>query len=137
MKIGNKIIGKGNPVFIIAEVGVDHKGDFEKAQKLIEEAKKFEEDDIKRRASMDARNHLENSLYILSNRLKDDIVRAKVDPAQLKEMDMEYQTATDILRQDLQTIGTYITHREKIENMIKEDEKFKAMIDDLIVKTKK
>lgn len=47
IKIGNRLIGKGQPVFIIAEVGVDHKGDIPKAKKLIDEAKKSGADAIK------------------------------------------------------------------------------------------
>jgi len=35
-KISNKWIGKGKPVFIIAEVGSNHDGKFEQAQKLID-----------------------------------------------------------------------------------------------------
>ena len=38
MKIGNKTIGKGEPVFIIAEAGVNHNGNLDIAKKLIDKA---------------------------------------------------------------------------------------------------
>ena len=38
-KIGNKFLGKGKKVFIIAEIGVNHEGDFNKCIKLFKEAK--------------------------------------------------------------------------------------------------
>lgn len=47
MKIGNKIIDKDNPVFIIAELSANHNGDFENAVKLIKEASKAGVDAIK------------------------------------------------------------------------------------------
>jgi len=36
VKIGNKLIGQGNPVFIIAEIGVNHNGDIKLARKMID-----------------------------------------------------------------------------------------------------
>src|SRR3989344_7468848 len=38
MHIGTKTIGKGSPVFIIAEAGVNHNGDMALARKLIDAA---------------------------------------------------------------------------------------------------
>ena len=35
VKIGNKIIGEGEPVFIVAEIGINHNGDINLAKKLI------------------------------------------------------------------------------------------------------
>jgi|TARA_B110000438_G_C15774612_1_gene633484 sialic acid synthase SpsE len=40
IKIENTSVGEGEPVYIIAEVGINHDGDMKKAVKLIEEAKK-------------------------------------------------------------------------------------------------
>lgn len=37
-KIGNKIIGEGYPVFIVAELSANHKGDLERAKKMVREA---------------------------------------------------------------------------------------------------
>ncbi len=40
IKIENTLVGEGEPVYIIAEVGINHDGDMKKAVKLIEQAKK-------------------------------------------------------------------------------------------------
>jgi N-acetylneuraminate synthase/N,N'-diacetyllegionaminate synthase len=47
IKIGNKWIGKGYPVFIIAEAGVNHNGDLSLAKKLIDLAKGSGADAVK------------------------------------------------------------------------------------------
>ena len=47
IKIGNKTIGENHPVFIIAEAGVNHNGDFELAKKLIDAAKESGADAVK------------------------------------------------------------------------------------------
>jgi len=39
VRIGNTIIGDGHPVFVIAEIGINHNGDIEIANKLIDNAK--------------------------------------------------------------------------------------------------
>lgn len=36
VKIGNKLIGEGQPVFIVAEIGINHNGDINIAKKLID-----------------------------------------------------------------------------------------------------
>jgi len=36
VKIGNNLVGKGYPVFIVAEIGINHNGDIEIAKKLID-----------------------------------------------------------------------------------------------------
>lgn len=46
-KIGKRKIGKGNPVFIIAEISGNHNQDFKKAKKLVEEACKAGVDAVK------------------------------------------------------------------------------------------
>ena len=40
MKIGQREIGKGQPVYIIAEMSANHAGDIENAKKIIREAKR-------------------------------------------------------------------------------------------------
>ena len=40
IKLGNKIIGKGKKTFVIAEIGINHQGDFQKCKTLIKEASK-------------------------------------------------------------------------------------------------
>ena len=47
IKIGNKFIGPNQPVFIIAEAGVNHNGNFKIAKKLINEAARAGVDAIK------------------------------------------------------------------------------------------
>lgn len=39
VKIGNRWIGDGHPIYIIAEIGINHNGDIEIAKKLIDAAK--------------------------------------------------------------------------------------------------
>ena len=36
VKIGNTLVGDGHPCFIIAEIGINHNGDIEIAEKLID-----------------------------------------------------------------------------------------------------
>jgi N-acetylneuraminate synthase len=38
IQIGNKLVGDGHPVYIIAEVGINHNGDLENAKRLIDAA---------------------------------------------------------------------------------------------------
>lgn len=45
--IGNRLIGDAEPCFIIAEVGVNHNGDFNLAKKMIDEAKRAGADAVK------------------------------------------------------------------------------------------
>lgn len=47
VKIGNKIVGKGNPSYIIGEIGINHNGDIENAKRLIEKAKEAGMDAVK------------------------------------------------------------------------------------------
>ncbi len=47
IKVDNKVIGDGNPVFIIAEAGINHNGRIDYARRLIEEAKKTGADAVK------------------------------------------------------------------------------------------
>ena len=47
LKIGNKMIGGDEPVFIIAEAGVNHNGDMDIARRLVLEAKKCGADCVK------------------------------------------------------------------------------------------
>ncbi len=47
VKIGNRLLGEGEPSFIIAEAGVNHNGDVELAKKLIDAAKEAGADAVK------------------------------------------------------------------------------------------
>ena len=47
VRIGNKVVGKENPVFIIGEIGLNHNGDINIAKKLIDMAVKAGADAVK------------------------------------------------------------------------------------------
>ena len=47
IKIGSHLIGNNYPVFVIAEVGINHNGSFKLAKKMVDEAKKAGTDCIK------------------------------------------------------------------------------------------
>ncbi|MDI6703325.1 MAG: N-acetylneuraminate synthase [bacterium] len=47
IRIGDRLIGEGEPTFIIAEAGVNHNGDVELARRLIDVAKEAEVDAVK------------------------------------------------------------------------------------------
>jgi len=47
LKIGNRRIGDGEKVFIIAEIGVNHNGNLALAKKMIDAAKKCGADAVK------------------------------------------------------------------------------------------
>ena len=47
VKIGNRLVGEGEPCFIIAEAGVNHNGDISLAKKLIDAAKEAGADAVK------------------------------------------------------------------------------------------
>src|SRR3989344_4540994 len=47
VKIGNKLVGEGQPVFVIAEVGVNHNGSVAMAKKLIDVAVRAGADAVK------------------------------------------------------------------------------------------
>ena len=38
VKIGNKLVGPGNPCYVIAEIGINHNGDLEIAKQLIQKS---------------------------------------------------------------------------------------------------
>ncbi|KMQ51676.1 N-acetylneuraminate synthase [Chitinispirillum alkaliphilum] len=47
ISLGSKLVGAGHPVFVIAEVGINHQGDIDIAKKLIKEAKNCGADAVK------------------------------------------------------------------------------------------
>jgi len=66
IKIGNKVIGNGKPVYIIAEIGLNHQGDIKIAKTLIDaavnakaDAVKFQKRSLKTLYQEDVLKHLE------------------------------------------------------------------------------
>ncbi len=47
IKIGNKLVGDGQPTYVVAEIGINHNGDLEIAKKLIHAAKEAGVDAVK------------------------------------------------------------------------------------------
>lgn len=47
VKIGSKLLGRGQPCYLIAEIGINHNGDIEIAKKLIDNAVRFGFDAVK------------------------------------------------------------------------------------------
>jgi len=47
VKVGDKYVGEGEPVFFIAEIGNNHNGDFHLAKKIIEESVRAGADAVK------------------------------------------------------------------------------------------
>ena len=47
VKIGNYLVGGANPVFVVAEAGINHNGSFKLAKKMVDQAKKTGVDCIK------------------------------------------------------------------------------------------
>lgn len=78
IRIGNKIIGDKHPVYIIAEIGLNHQGDIKIAQRLIDiaieakcDAVKFQKRSLKHSYQKDVLDHTENqeqgSYYLLKH----------------------------------------------------------------------
>src|SRR3989339_2241169 len=71
IKIGCRLIGEAEPVFIIAEAGVNHNGDIELAKKLIDVAKEamanavkfqtFKAENLNTRAAPKSTYHIETT----------------------------------------------------------------------------
>lgn len=47
MQIGNRLVGEGQPCFVIAEIGINHNGDVQLAKQLIDAAKEAGADAVK------------------------------------------------------------------------------------------
>lgn len=81
MKIGNSILSKNSPVFIIAEIGLNHQGDIKLAKKLVDLAKaagadcaKFQKRSLKKVYKKDVLKNIEKEeqggQYVLKNIIK-------------------------------------------------------------------
>lgn len=89
IKIGNRIIGNNHPVYIIAEIGLNHQGDIKIAQELIDaaieakcDAVKFQKRSLKTSYQKEVLDHTENqeqgSYYLLKH-----IQRSELSPDEL------------------------------------------------------
>ena len=67
IKIGNKIIGTGKPVFYIAEAGVNHNGSLKIAKKLVDIAVDCGADAVKFQSFL--ADEIINSLKLLKNEI--------------------------------------------------------------------
>jgi len=47
VRIGNSLVGEGQPCFVIAELGINHNGDLQLAKRLIDAAKDCGADAVK------------------------------------------------------------------------------------------
>ena len=47
VRIGNRLVGEGQPCFVIAEIGINHNGDLQLAKRLIDAAKDCGADAVK------------------------------------------------------------------------------------------
>lgn len=92
IKIGSKKIGGNNPVYIIAEIGLNHQGDVKLAKKLIDaaieanvDAVKFQKRSLKKVYTEAALGHLETqehgTQYILGH-----IMKTELDDKQMKDL---------------------------------------------------
>jgi len=81
MKIDNINIGENSPVFIIAEIGLNHQGDIKIAKQLIDAAKvakadcaKFQKRSLKKVYKKDVLKNIDNEeqggQYVLKNIIK-------------------------------------------------------------------
>lgn len=69
IKIGKRLIGENYPPFVIAEIGINHEGDFQKAKKMVTDAYKSGAECVKFQCHV----------------IKDEMVRNDVVPANAKE----------------------------------------------------
>ena len=61
-KVENHVIGKGNPTFIIAEIGATHDGSFDQAIKLIKLAKESGAQAVKLQTVVPEHSYCEGTL---------------------------------------------------------------------------
>ena len=61
LRFGNKIIGKGHPALIIAEIGINHEGSAAVCAKMIEAAKKSGADAVKLQTCSAKENYVQGT----------------------------------------------------------------------------
>lgn len=94
IKIGNKIIGDGNPAFIIAEAGVNHNGDINIAKELIDKAVIAKVDAIKFQTFNTEK--LVTGYAEMANYQKDNIGRVDSQFNMLKKLELTHENFKDL-----------------------------------------
>ncbi|HEY4512255.1 MAG TPA: N-acetylneuraminate synthase family protein [Candidatus Paceibacterota bacterium] len=101
IKIGHKKIGTGHPVYIIAEIGLNHQGDIKLARKLIDaavkagaDAVKFQKRSLSKVYSSEALEHPENQEHS-TNYILGHIKKSELSEAQMKEL-FEYSKSKNM-----------------------------------------
>ena len=61
IRIGKKIVGDNMPVFIIAEIGINHEGSFNRCIKLVVSAKKAGANAVKLQINVPEKNYIKGS----------------------------------------------------------------------------
>ncbi len=94
LKISNRLIGEGQPVFIIAEAGVNHNGDLKLAKKLVDNAKKVCANAIKFQ-TFKAENVVIKNVDMASYQIK-NIVQKKSQQVMLKDLELSFKDFIDL-----------------------------------------
>ena len=89
IKIGKKTIGQGQPIFIIAEAGVNHNGDIGLAKKLIDGAKEAAADAVKFQTFKAENVVCEN--VAMADYQKKNIGKQKSQLEMIREFELAYQ----------------------------------------------
>lgn len=121
IKIGNKIIGKNHPCFIIAEAGVNHNGDVLKAKNLIDIAKEAKVDAVK-----------------FQTWITEDLITKSVDKAEyqkintaIQESQFEMIKKLELSFKEFRELKKYADEREIIFLSTPDDEKSVDFLEEL------
>jgi N,N'-diacetyllegionaminate synthase len=93
-KIGNKVIGDGNPVFIIAEAGVNHNGDINIAKELVDKAVNSGVDAIKFQTFKTEK--LVTGYADMADYQKNNIGKESSQFSMLKKLELSYENFIEI-----------------------------------------
>lgn len=93
-KIGNKVIGDGNPTFIIAEAGVNHNGDINIAKQLVDKAANSGVDAIKFQTYKTEK--LVTGYADMANYQKNNIGKVDSQFNMLKKLELTYENFIEL-----------------------------------------